>query len=181
MSKPVPTPRPDHIRVLRDLAANFVRSIDRSALEFEGTATADLTERVACLVALRELEETAPGLTKMATKELRSRLSLLQQVRRVAADHIGRYLSNVELKKRIEYLRQFNEVKNADDMSGFSDEALEALNSKSADIIRARRTQAKADARNAAKKAFDDANEGINRAQRNDPSEQRPLTVQLSD
>jgi hypothetical protein len=178
MSKPVPAPKPDHIRVLRDLAANFVRSIDRSALEFEGTPTADLTERVACLVALQELEETAPELTKIATKELRSRLSLLQQVRRVRADHTtSGYLSNVELKKRIEYLRQFNEVKNADDMSGFSDEALEALNSKSADIIRARRTQAKADARNVAKKAFDDASQGINRAQRNDPSEQRPLTV----
>jgi len=58
--RPDPAPKPDHIRSLRDLAANFVRAIDRTALEFEGTATAELTERVACLVALHDLEGSAP-------------------------------------------------------------------------------------------------------------------------
>jgi hypothetical protein len=48
-----PAPKPDHIREF--LAASFVRAIDRTALEYEGVATADLAERVACLVALHEL------------------------------------------------------------------------------------------------------------------------------
>ena len=45
-SKADPAPKPDHIRSLRDLAANFVRAIDGTALEYESVATADLTERV---------------------------------------------------------------------------------------------------------------------------------------
>src|SRR5208282_191878 len=81
-----PSPKPDHIRSLRDLAANFVRAIDRTALEFESVSTTDLTDRVGCLVALHELETTEPEKSKVPTEQLRSRLSLIRQVARAEHD-----------------------------------------------------------------------------------------------
>jgi hypothetical protein len=107
-TRPDPAPKPDHIRSLRDLAANFVRAIDRTALEFEAVATTELTERVACLVTLHEIETTNAELTKTPTKLLRERLNLLRQVGRAEqeVDYSTRQSTNGELRKRIEYLRQ---------------------------------------------------------------------------
>lgn len=150
-TRPDPAPKPDHIRTLRDLAAGFVRAIDRTALDFEAVATSELTERVACLVALHELEMTDAELTKTPTATLRQRLNLLRQVERANSDgdidYETRRMTNGELKKRIEYLRQFVEVKGTDDLEGFTDEALTAINAQSADIIKARKWKAKAEAK----------------------------------
>ena len=89
--RPGPAPKPDHIRTLRDLAAGFVRAIDRTALEFEAVATSELTERVACLVTLHEMEATNAELTKTPTKLLRERLNLLRQVGRAEQKSITRH------------------------------------------------------------------------------------------
>ena len=155
-TRPDPTPKPDHIRSLRDLAANFVRAIDRTALEFEGTATAELTERVACLVALHELDGSE--LARMTTKDLRSRVAALQQVRRIMNDYQieyeVRHMTNGELRKRIEYLRQFNEVKNLDDLSDLEklpDDVLTAVSEQVSSVLRQRKAKAKAEAKAQAK------------------------------
>jgi hypothetical protein len=155
--KSPPAPKPDHIRSLRDLAANFVRAIDRTAFEYEGAATADLTERVSCLVALHEFAASEPEQSKTPTADLRSRLNLLRQ-----ADNINRnfdweirQMSNAALKKRIEYLRQFADVESADDLEGFTDETLTNINQQSAEILRARRRKAKAVAKATAEAAAD--------------------------
>jgi hypothetical protein len=110
--KEVPEPKPDHIRSLRDLAANFVRAIDRTALEYEGTATAELTERVACLVKLDQVQTTDPELAKTPTADLRQRVSLLRQVAQASADSDWetRQMTNGELKKRIEHIRNHDEA-----------------------------------------------------------------------
>jgi hypothetical protein len=154
-TKTDPALKPDHIRSLRDLAANFVRAIDRTALEFEGAATAELTERVACLVALHEMDRAE--LATMTTKDLRSRVVAIQQVRKLHGDYnVGyelRNMTNGELKKRIVYLRQFNEVKDADDISSLNDEAVDALHVQTGEIIRARKAKAKAEAKAKAKVA----------------------------
>lgn len=121
---PTPAPKPDHIRLLRDQAANFVRAIDRTAFEFEGVASAELSERVASLVTLHELEGSE--LAKLTTEELRSRASLLRQAQRCqeCADYEVRHMTTKELKKRIEYLRQFEAVKTLADISHLNDEML---------------------------------------------------------
>jgi hypothetical protein len=151
-SKADPAPKPDHIRSLRDLAANFVRAIDGTALEYESVATADLTERVACLVALHDMEKTEAELSKTPTADLRQRLNLLRQVSRTAQDcndWSARHMSNGELKKRIEYYRLF--IAADADFDALTDERLEEVHRKSGDIIRDRaraaKFRAKADAK----------------------------------
>ncbi len=137
-----PAPKPDHIRALRDLAANFVRAIDRTALEYEGVATADLAERVACLVALHEWETTEAELTKTPTKTLRERLSLLRQVGRAEHDcYQARFMTNGELKKRIEYLRLFTAAEA--EFDNLSDERLAEVSREVASIIATRKREAK--------------------------------------
>jgi len=140
-----PAPKPDHIRALRDLAANFVRAIDRTALEYEGVATADLAERVACLVALHELETTEAELTKTPTKTLRERLSLLRQVGRAEQDcndYQARSMTNGELKKRIEYRRLFTAAEA--EFDNLSDERLAEVSREVASTIATRKREAKA-------------------------------------
>jgi hypothetical protein len=151
-SKADPAPKPDHIRSLRDLAANFVRAIDGTALEYESVATADLTERVACLVALHDMEKTEAELSKTPNADLRQRLNLLRQVSRTAQDcndWSARHMSNGELKKRIEYYRLF--IAADADFDALTDERLEEVHRKSGDIIRDRaraaKFRAKADAK----------------------------------
>ena len=154
VKSPDPAPKPDHIRSLRDLAANFVRALDRTALEYEASATADLSERVACLVALHDIEQNDAELAKTPTDVLRSRLNLLRQVSAKLGDYeLGyevRHMTNGELKRRVEYLRQFAAVKDAENLEGFTDEVLEALKMYSTDILRERariaRAKAKAEA-----------------------------------
>lgn len=140
--RPDPAPKPDHIRSLRDLAANFVRAIDRTALEFEAVATTELTERVACLVTLQEMEATNAERTKTPTKILRERLNLLRQVGRAEqeVDYSTRQSTNGELRKRIEYLRQVAaaEVTPAD-YKTIADEALIDINNATANELKARR------------------------------------------
>jgi hypothetical protein len=138
-----PAPKPDHIRALRDLAANFVRAIDRTALEYEGVATADLAERMACLAALHELETTEAELTKTPTKNLRERLSLLRQVGRAEHDcYQARFMTNGELKKRIEYLRLFTAAEA--EFDNLSDERLAEVSREVASTIATRKREAKA-------------------------------------
>ena len=158
-TKADPTPKPDHIRSLRDLAANFVRAIDTTSLEFETVATTDLTERVACLTALHEMEGT--DLAKMATKDLRSRVVALQQARKHQDNNWElRSMSNGELKKRIDYLRQFNEVKNLDNLEGLdqlADDVLVTVSDTVEKILRVRRkakAKAEAEARQARVRAL---------------------------
>jgi len=138
-----PAPKPDHIRTLRDLAANFVRAIDRTALEYEGVATADLAERVACLVALHELETTEAELTKTPTKTLRERLSLLRQVGRAEHDcYQARFMTIGELKRRIEYRRLFTAAEA--EFDNLSDERLAEVSREVASTIATRKREAKA-------------------------------------
>lgn len=124
----------DQIKTLRDLAANFVRAIDRTALDYESTPTDELKDRVACLVALHEMEKTEAELLKMPTETLRKRLNLLRQVAK--AEQGNGYsvwsLSNGELKKRIEYLRLFTVVDREYD--SLSDETLVSIRDKAANI-----------------------------------------------
>ncbi len=128
---------------MRDSAANFVRAIDRTALEYEGVATADLAERVACLVALHELETTEAELTKTPTKTLRERLSLLRQVGRAEHDcYQARFMTNGELKKRIEYLRLFTAAEA--EFDNLSDERLAEVSREVASTIATRKREAKA-------------------------------------
>ena len=161
-AKADPAPKPDHIRSLRDLAANFVRAIDRTALEYEGAATSDLTERVACLVALHELANTEAELAKTPNATLRQRLSLLRQVARAnpSADWEVRGMTNGELKKRVEYLERLTAAETAAakaDFDNLPDEILAAIHSEAAEIIRERariaKAQAKAKAQNDARVA----------------------------
>ena len=148
-TRPDPTPKPDHIRSLRDLAANFVRAIDRTALEFEGVATTDLTERVTCLVALHDMEGS--DLAKVSTEDLRTRLSLIRQtVKAYEGLHYGdRDMTNGELKKRIAYLRQFAELQDADklDLATLPDDVLAAILEQASDVVKDRKAKAKAEAR----------------------------------
>jgi len=146
-TKADPAPKPDHIRSLRDLAANFVRAIDATSLEFEAVATVDLTERVACLTALHEMPETAEWM-KMETKQLRSRLTLFRQVRAMESDfafYRTRDMTNGELKKRVEYLRLLT-VANAD-VSKVSNETLTDLAEEAKGIVKKREREAAAEAR----------------------------------
>jgi len=137
----------DQIKTLRDLAANFVRAIDRTALDYESTPTDELKDRVACLVALHEMEKTEAELLKTPTEILRKRLNLLRQVAK--AEQGNRYsvwsLSNGELKKRIEYLRLFTVVDREYD--SLSDETLVSIRDEAANILRARNQLAKAQAK----------------------------------
>lgn len=150
-----PAPKPDHIRSLRDLAANFVRAIDRTALTYEDTATADLSERVASLVALHDFERDYPDLAKVPTGDLRSRINLLRQLEAKYRNNDFGYddcnMTNGELRKRIEYLHQFAEIKGSDDITGFTDEALETLKEQSTYILKEREREAKRKARAEAK------------------------------
>ena len=149
-TRPDPAPKPDHIRSLRDLAANFVRAIDRTALEFEAVATTELTERVACLVTLHEIETTNAELTKTPTKLLRERLNLLRQVGRAEqeVDYSTRQSTNGELRKRIEYLRQVAAAEAADaDYKTIADEVLTDINNATANELKARRRAEKAKAK----------------------------------
>ena len=148
--RPNLAPKPDHIRTLRDLAAAFVRAIDRTALEFEAVATSELTERVACLVTLHEMEATDAELTKTPTKLLRERLNLLRQVGRAEqeVDYSTRPSTNGELRKRIEYLRQVAAAEAADaNYKTIADEVLIDINNATANELRARRRAEKATAK----------------------------------
>ena len=152
--RPDPAPKPDQIRTLRDLAAGFVRAIDRTALEFEAVATSELTERVACLVTLHEMEATSAELTKTPTKLLRDRLNLLRQVGRAEqeVDYSTRRSTNGELRKRIEYLRQVAAAEAADaDYKTITDEVLTDINNATANELKARRRAKKAKAKAEAK------------------------------
>ncbi len=147
-----PSPKPDVIRGLRDLAANFVRAIDRTALEFESGSTSDLTDRVACLVALHDLEQTEAEKSKLPTDTLRSRLNLIRQVARAEHElpYSERDYSNGELKKRIEYFRQLAAVvAEPETISELPDEALEAINALTGKAIKARERAARQAERNA--------------------------------
>lgn len=152
--RPGPAPKPDHIRTLRDLAAGFVRAIDRTALEFEAVATSELTERVACLVTLHEMEATNAEVTKTPTKLLRERLNLLRQVGRAEqeVDYSTRRSTNGELRKRIEYLRQVAAAEAAGaDYKTITDEVLTDINNATANELKARRSAEKAKAKAEAK------------------------------
>jgi hypothetical protein len=145
-----PAPKPDHIRSLRDLAANFARAIDRTALEFEAVATTELTERVACLVTLHDMQATNAELTKAPTKLLRERLNLLRQVGRAEqeVDYSTRQSTNGELRKRIEYLRQVAAAEAANaDYKTIADEVLTDINNATANELKARRRAEKAKAK----------------------------------
>ncbi len=149
-----PSPKPDHIRALRDLAANFVRAIDRTALEFESVSTSDLSDRVASLVALHELETTEAEKSTLPTEQLRSRVSLIRQVVKGSHDlpYGIRDMSNGELKKRIAYLQQYTEaIKSEKTVLGWltdlDDELLNDIDAEARAILKAR----KREARNAAK------------------------------
>ena len=142
-----PAPKPDHIRALRDLAANFVRAIDATALEFEAVATADLVERVACLTAINAMPEAEKWMA-METKQLRSRLTLFRQVRAMEGDYTfyqTRNMTNGELKKRVEYLRLLT-VANAD-VSKVSNETLTDMAEEAKGIVKKREREAAAEAR----------------------------------
>lgn len=156
-NRPDPAPKPDHIRSLRDLAANFVRAIDRTALTYEDTATADLSERVASLVALHDFEQNYPDLAKTPTGDLRSRVSLLRQLEaKYRQGNLGYddcNMTNGELRKRIEYLRQFAEVKGSDDITGFTDEALETIKEQSTYLLKERTRKREREEREARRKA----------------------------
>jgi hypothetical protein len=149
-TRPDPAQKPDHIRTLRDLAAGFVRAIDRTALEFEAVANTELTERVACLVTLHEMEATNAELTNTPTKLLRERLNLLRQVGRAEQEvnYSTRGSTNGELRKRIEYLRQVVAAKAADaDYKTITDKVLTDINNATANELKVRRRAEKAKAK----------------------------------
>jgi hypothetical protein len=63
-------------------------------------------------------------------------------------------MTNGELRKRIEYLRQFNEVKNLDDLSDLEklpDDVLTAVSEQVSSVLRQRKAKAKAEAKAQAK------------------------------
>jgi hypothetical protein len=132
---------------MRDLAANFVRAIDRTALDYEGVATAELADRTACLVALHEMEGTEAELAKTPTADLRQRLNLIRQVVRASQDldwEVRRF-TNGELKKRIEYVRLFTAAET--DFGNLSDERLNQIDRNVRNILRDREREAKAEAK----------------------------------
>jgi hypothetical protein len=144
------TTKPDPIRKLRDLAANFARAIDRTALDYEDVVTADLTERVACRFALDNFDQANPELVETPSAELRQRLNLLRQVVKANqdADWNVTQLSNHALKKRVELLPRVTATeaaikeakeKSAEDLASLDDDALELLAKRVAQADKARK------------------------------------------